>query len=367
MPAPAPRSWQPYVLPSVRAAEAAILAKKVNHEYAPITGVPEFVPLSMKFVYGENSPALKEKRVAGTQALSGTGALRLGGEMLARFVGKGAPVYVPTPTWGNHIPIFKDAGLVVKHYRYYDPKTIGLDFGGLMADVAAAPAKSIFMFHVCAHNPTGVDPTPEQWKEISAECKKRGHVVFMDCAYQGFASGDADKDAFAVRQFVADGHRLALAQSYAKNFGLYGQRVGAFSMVGADQAEAERLLSQIKIMIRPMYSNPPVHGARIVSTILGDAKLAAQWYGECKGMAERIQKMRTLLTSHLAKAGSSRDWSHINRQIGMFAFSGLNPKQVEAMTNEHHIYMTKDGRISMAGVTSGNVAYLANAMHSVSK
>lgn len=186
-------------------------------------------------------------------------------------------------------------------------------------------------------------------------------------AYQGFASGNIDKDAFAVRQFLKDGHQLALAQSYAKNMGLYGERVGAFSLVCNDKDEADRCLSQLKILIRPMYSNPPIHGAHIVREILGDKALRAQWLQEVKGMADRIIGVRTALKSNLEKEGSSKSWNHITDQIGMFCFTGLTPNQCERITKEFSIYLTKDGRISMAGVTSKNVEYLAHAVHAVTK
>jgi len=362
---------KPWVLPSIKAAEAKLVSEGWNgahqKEYAGITGIPEFVQASLKFGYGENSAALAEKRVAATQVLSGTGGGRLAFEFFARFLGKGTPIYMPDPTWANHLPMAKDAGMSLETYRYYDKKTFGLDFAGMMADIKAAKDGSIFMFHACAHNPTGVDPTQEQWKEISNLCKAKGHTAFIDTAYQGFASGDADKDAAALRMFVNDGNDVCVAQSFAKNFGLYGERVGCFSFVGENKEEADRILSQLKIIIRPMYSNPPIHGARIVATVLNDPKLNPQWYAECKSMADRIITMRTMLKDNLAKEGSVRNWDHVTNQIGMFCFSGMTPEQVGRMKDEFHIYMTKNGRISMAGVTSSNVGYLAHAMHACTK
>jgi len=362
---------KPWVLPSVKAAEAKLVAEGWNgvfqKEYAGITGIPEFVNASLEFGYGKDSPAIKEKRIAAAQVLSGTGGGRVAFEFMARFVGKNTPIYMPDPTWANHLPMAKDAGLSLATYRYYDKKTIGLDFTGMLEDIKAAPSGSIFMLHACAHNPTGVDPTMEQWKEISAAMKAKGHIVFFDSAYQGFASGDADKDAAALRYFVAEGHDVILAQSYAKNFGLYGERVGCLSIVGKTAEEADRLLSQLKILIRPTYSNPPIHGARIVATVLNDAKLNPQWYAECKQMADRIITMRTALVAGLQKAGSTKNWDHVTSQIGMFCFSGMTPEQVDRLKTEFHIYMTKNGRISMAGVTSKNVEYLASSMHEVTK
>jgi len=359
---------KPWVLPSVRAAERKLLEQEVNKEYLGIAGLPQFLKLSMEFAYGPDSTPLKDGRLARVQTLSGTGACRLAGEFFNRFkISAENAIYQPTPTWGNHIPIFRDAGMEVRQYAYYNKETIGLDFDGMIRDMTAAPDGSVFLLHACAHNPTGVDPTMEQWKEISQVMKQKNHRPFFDCAYQGFASGDAEKDAQAIRLFAKDGHQICLGQSYAKNFGLYGERVGAFSVVCADAEEAARVESQLKILIRPMYSNPPAQGARIVQTVLEDLVLKPQWYKECKSMADRIIKMRTLLKEHLEKAGSTSDWSHVVDQIGMFCFSGITPEQVDIMREKHHIYMTKDGRISMAGVTTKNVEYLAHALHDVTK
>lgn len=354
---------KPVVLNSIRKAERRMLEQDLNHEYLPIHGLQSFIDRSMEFAYGEDSSALG--RLSAVQALSGTGALRVGFEFINRFIGPGTAMYMPDPTWANHIPTAADAGLEVKKYRYYDKDTIGLDFAGLMDDVQNAPSGSFFLLHACAHNPTGVDPTQDQWRELSAAFKAKGHFAFFDSAYQGFASGNPDQDAFAVRQFVSDGHCIALCQSFAKNFGLYGERVGTFSLVCADAGEAKRVQSQLKMLVRPMYSSPPVYGARVVDTILADDALKAEWYQECKSMADRIIEMRELLTSELVSAGSTRDWSHIKSQIGMFCFSGLTPAEVKRIVEHHHVYMTGNGRISMAGVTSGNAKYIAEAMHEV--
>jgi aspartate aminotransferase len=221
---------------------------------------------------------LSEKRNATVQSISGTGALRIGAEFLNKWFSASKVIYQPTPTWGNHVPIFKFAGLEVKNYAYYDKNTCGLDEAGCLGDIAKIPKKSIILLHACAHNPTGVDPTQDQWKKISELCKKQELFVFFDMAYQGFASGDTVKDAYAVRYFIEQGHNICLAQSFAKNMGLYGERVGAFTVVANDQDEAARILSQLKILIRPMISNPPIHGARIANKILSDEGLKNQWY-----------------------------------------------------------------------------------------
>jgi len=274
---------------------------------------------------------------------------------------------MPSPTWGNHIPLFKDSGLTVKTYRYYDPKTCGFDFQGALDDIRKIPENSIILLHACAHNPTGVDPKPEQWAEMSQAIKDKKLFPFFDMAYQGFASGSIDRDASALRLFLKDGHHVAIAQSFAKNMGLYGERVGAFSFVCGTKEEADKVMSQLKIIIRPMYSNPPVHGARIAAEILTDSSLRGQWLNEVKGMADRVITMRNQLKENLKKEGSARNWSHITDQIGMFCFTGMTPDQVEKLTKEHSVYLTKDGRIAIVGITTGNVKYLAHAMHQVTK
>ncbi|KAF4550245.1 Aspartate aminotransferase-like protein 3 [Elsinoe fawcettii] len=355
---------KPYVLPSVKSAESKVVQSNLDKEYAGITGVPDFTKAAAVLAYGADSAAITEGRVAITQSISGTGALRIGGEFLARFH-PSKTIYIPTPSWANHKAVFSDSGLEVKQYRYYNKDTIGLDFEGMVEDIKKIPKNSIVLLHACAHNPTGVDPTEEQWRAISDAVKEGGHYPFFDMAYQGFASGDTDKDAFALRHFIKEGHQVALSQSFAKNMGLYGERVGAFSIVCADKAEKARVDSQIKILVRPLYSNPPVHGARIASTILNDPALNKQWLGEVKGMADRIIKMRALLKGNLEKLGSKRNWNHITDQIGMFAYTGLKPEQMDALAKEHSVYATKDGRISVAGITSKNVGRLAEAIYKI--
>ncbi|KAI6182415.1 Aspartate aminotransferase [Aphelenchoides bicaudatus] len=345
---------KPFVLPSVRKAEELIINAKLDKEYTTIAGIPD----------------------------NGTGALRIGAEFLSKWFSSSKQIYQPTPStnytfinqlqfvffaWGNHVPIFKFAGLEVKQYRYYDKKTCGFDESGCLQDIGSIPKKSIILLHACAHNPTGVDPNKEQWQKISEICKQRELYVFFDMAYQGFASGDTVKDAFAVRHFIEQGHNICLSQSFAKNMGLYGERVGAFTIVANDQDEAARVMSQLKILIRPIISNPPIHGARIANKILSDEGLKKQWLSDVKLMADRIIGMRTQLKSLLAKEGSTRNWNHITDQIGMFCFTGISPEQVEKLTKEYSIYLTKDGRISVAGVSSNNIEYLAHALHQVTK
>ena len=326
-----------------------------------LAGVPGFADVALKFILGD---AKDSRPIAAVQSLSGTGALRLAGHFLSEY-SPGKTVYLPNPTWGNHNKIFAQSSVPVNSYKYYNPKTIGLDFEGMKADIKAAPSGSVILLHACAHNPTGIDPSHEQWKELSALIKDKEHLVLFDSAYQGFASGDAEADAFAVRLFLEEGHSMMICQSFSKNFGLYGERVGALSITAQSADEAERITSQLKATARAMYSNPPIHGAHIVKRIMTDPKLEAQWRQDCKHMATRIQDMRTALAASLEAAGSTLDWSHVTQQIGMFCYSGMSEDEVQRLGDEHHVYLTSNGRISMAGVTPENVQYLADAMHEV--
>ncbi|KAK0478442.1 glutamic oxaloacetic transaminase AAT1 [Armillaria novae-zelandiae] len=338
---------KPYILTSVKKAEDLIATNHPDKEYLPITGLPEFTKNAAKLAYGADSVPLSQGAIAVTQSISGTGALRIGGAFLARHYPHSKVIYLPNPSWGNHTPIFRDSGLEVRNYRYFDKGTVGLDFEGLKADLKAAPEQSIVLLHACAHNPTGIDPTPEQWKEISDIVQEKKLFPFFDMAYQGFASGSTSRDAFAV-------HQVALAQSFAKNMGLYGERA--------------RVDSQLKIVIRPMYSNPPMHGALIANGILSDPALYSEWEAEVKGMADRIISMREKLYNMLSKdLKTPGEWGHIKSQIGMFSFTGLTQPQTKALAEKAHVYMTADGRISMAGLNAGNIEYFAESVNAAVK
>mmetsp|Transcript_24634 Transcript_24634/g.49142 ORF Transcript_24634/g.49142 Transcript_24634/m.49142 type:complete len:441 (-) Transcript_24634:88-1410(-) len=359
---------KPWILPSVRKAEERLLVDPtVNKEYAPIAGDAKYVDLALGFAYGTDADMTK---LAGVQTLSGTGACRVGGHFLSKFVPKPegmdkVPIYIPNPTWGNHIAIFNNCGMDVRRYRYYNSKTNRLDYDGLIEDLKEAPEGSVILLHACAHNPTGCDPTMEQWKDISDLIKSKKHHCFFDSAYQGFASGDAEADASALRLFVSEGHNVVLAQSFAKNFGLYGERTGTLSVVCNSLEERSAVMSQLKLIIRPMYSSPPIHGSSIVKTVLTDEELTAEYYDNCKEMATRINAMRVKLVEVLKEVGSDHDWSHVTEQIGMFAYTGMNSDMCDELTSKYSIFLTRDGRISLAGLNDGNIEYVAKAVHDV--
>ncbi|OWR51763.1 aspartate aminotransferase [Danaus plexippus plexippus] len=356
---------KPFILPSVRKAESIIHGKGLNHEYAPIGGEAAYTSAVAELAFGECSQVIQNKSNAFNNTLSGTGALRLGLEFVTKHYAKNKEVWLSSPTWGNHPQICNTLGLPHKKYRYFDSKTNGFDIEGALEDICKIPKGSIILLHACAHNPTGVDPKPEEWKQLSQAIKDRELFPFFDMAYQGFATGSVDNDAFALRQFADDGHQVMLAQSFAKNMGLYGERVGALTLLCGDQESAAKVMSQLKIMIRTMYSNPPLYGSRLVKEILTNNELKQQWLADVKQMADRIISMRTQLRSGIEGAGNKQKWNHITDQIGMFCFTGLKPDQVARLTKEFHIYLTKDGRISVAGISSKNVNYVAEAIHKV--
>ena len=357
----------PYVLKCVRKAEEKLLQQNLDKEYTMISGNKTFTKNAAWLAFGEESEVLTGSLNATVQGISGTGTLRLGAEFLKKFYPKSEVAYLPNPSWANHAQIMSHVGIKAGYYRYYDPNTLGFDIRGCLDDLNNLPERSLVLLHACAHNPTGVDPTPEEWKEISQVMKKKNHFPFFDMAYQGLASGDLDKDAFALRLFMADGHLLALSQSFAKNMGLYGERVGAFTILCNTKDQASAVESQLKIIIRPMYSSPPINGARLLNAVFEDDSLYRQWLVEIKFMANRIEHMRRELRSKLETLGSVRDWSHITKQIGMFCYSGLTADQVDTLAKKYSIYLTRDGRISIVGITPSNVDYLAQAINEVTK
>jgi len=362
---------KPWILPCVKKAETILAQQvedeKINHEYLPVLGLESFTKAATRMLLGDDSPALAENRAFGVQSLSGTGALRNGAEFLKRIMGADT-VYVSAPTWGNHNLLFKHAGYsAIKSYRYWDADNKNLDFEGWCADLSAAPAKSVIILHACAHNPTGVDPTKEQWQRIADICRANQLFPFFDCAYQGFASGCLDTDAWSVRFFVSQGFELFCSQSFSKNFGLYNERCGNLTVVTNNPANMDNMKSQMTLIVRAMVSNPPAHGARIVDTVLANPDLYQEWRDCIRTMSARIISMRTQLREKLEGLGTPGDWSHITTQIGMFSYTGLSQEECIFLKEEKHLYLLKSGRISMCGVTSSNVDYVAKAIHDAVK
>lgn len=356
----------PWVLPVVKTAERLLLlqleAGEINHEYLPIGGLNEFVKNSYELACGADNVVLKQNRVGGVQCISGTGSLRTIGEFCAKF-NANKDILVSNPTWGNHNAIFKAAGLNVSSYNYWNPETRGLDLEGMKKDLNGASDGATVVLHACAHNPTGVDPTVDQWKEIGEICKAKGFTVVFDSAYIGFASGCPDTDSASYRLFMTMDIPVFICQSYSKNFGLYNERTGAVICVGPTAEATVAIVSQLKILVRANWSNPPAHGARIVAIVLGTPELRAEWFAHLQEMSGRIKQMRAALKAALVAKDTPGTWEHITRQIGMFSFTGLTPDQVDFINEKYHIYMLKNGRVNMCGLTEPTVEHLATAIH----
>ncbi|XP_023716437.1 aspartate aminotransferase, cytoplasmic isoform X2 [Cryptotermes secundus] len=355
---------KPWVLPVVRKTEKQLADDEtLNHEYLPVLGLDACSSAATKMLLGADSSAFAQGRAFGVQTLSGTGALRVGAEFLLRQL-KYTTFYYSSPTWENHHLLFTNAGFTEpRQYRYWNAETRSLDLDGFLEDLRAAPKDSVIILHACAHNPTGCDPTHEQWTQIADVIEERQLFPFFDSAYQGFASGDLEKDAWAVRYFADRGFELLCAQSFAKNFGLYNERVGNLTMVVKDVGDLLAVKSQLTLIVRGMYSNPPNHGGRIVATVLNNPQLLEEWKECVRTMANRVLDMRRGLKERLERLGTPGTWDHIVTQIGMFSYTGLSPRQVEHLTQKYHIYLLKSGRINMCGLTTKNIDYVAKAIH----
>ena len=351
------------LLACVAAAEQQLVEAAKPRGYLPIDGIAAYDAAVQGMVFGADSEPVKAKRVATVQAVGGTGGLKIGADFLKRL-NPNAKVLISDPSWENHRALFTNAGFVVENYPYYDAQARGIDFAGMRAALEAAPAGTIIVLHACCHNPTGYDLTPVQWDEVVTVVKARGLVPFLDMAYQGFGLG-LFEDGAAVAQFVASGLDFFVSTSFSKSFSLYGERVGALSVVCESADEAARVLSQLKIVIRTNYSNPPIHGAQIVAAVLASPSLRAQWEQELAGMRARIKMMRTALVKNLAAAGVKQDWSFITRQQGMFSYSGLNAVQMQRLRSEFGIYGVDSGRICVAALNHKNLDAVAKAIASV--
>jgi aromatic-amino-acid transaminase len=348
------------LLSCVQKAEEILIATPAPRTYLPIEGLAAYDKAVQELVFGADSAVLQEKRAVTVQAIGGTGALKIGADFLKRFA-PDAEVYISDPSWENHRALFESAGFKVNNYAYFDAATHGVNFAGMIADIKAMPAGSIVLLHACCHNPTGADLTSAQWDEVIAAVTNGGLVPFLDMAYQGFGAGIAE-DGAVVRRFAAAGGPLLVSNSFSKSFSLYGERVGALSVVAATSEEAARLMSQLKRVVRTNYSNPPVHGGKVVATVLTTPELRQMWEDELAAMRVRIKEMRESFVVKLQAKG--HDFAFVRDQIGMFSYSGLSKAQVEQLRAKS-IYAVDTGRICVAALNSRNIDIVIDAIAEV--
>ena len=350
------------LLRAVVEAEAALTAARAPRGYLPIEGIAAYDKAVQKLLLG-NSPLIEQGRVITTQAIGGTGALKTGADFLKRLL-PDATVAISDPSWENHRALFEAAGFPVRNYRYYDAFSNGVNRGGLLEDLKNLPARSIVVLHACCHNPTGVDLTPEDWQAVLEIVREREHVPFLDIAYQGFGDG-IEEDAAAVRLFAQSGLTFFVSSSFSKSFSLYGERVGALTIVTGDQEETGRVLSQVKRVIRTNYSNPPTHGASVVAAVLNSPELRVMWETELGEMRDRIRTMRLAMVEQLAALNAKRDFGFVAEQRGMFSYSGLTTEQVERLRAEFGIYAVGTGRICVAALNTRNLPAVTKAIAEV--
>ncbi|EJN17354.1 aspartate/tyrosine/aromatic aminotransferase [Pseudomonas sp. GM79] len=348
------------LLRAVVEAETIRAAQHVSRGYLPIDGIAAYDQAVQKLLFGNDSPLIAAGRVITTQAVGGTGALKIGADFLKQLL-PNAVVAISDPSWENHRALFETAGFPVQNYRYYDAATHDVNRAGLLEDLNALPSGSIVVLHACCHNPTGVDLSPADWKNVLEVVKAKGHVPFLDMAYQGFGDG-IDEDAAAVRLFAESDLTFFVSSSFSKSFSLYGERVGALSIVSESKEEGARVLSQVKRVIRTNYSNPPTHGASIVAAVLNSPVLRAQWEEELAEMRLRIRGMRIQMVDLLAKNAPQRDFSFVGRQRGMFSYSGLTVEQVTRLRSEFGIYALDTGRICVAALNQSNIDAVTKAI-----
>lgn len=353
------------LLECVRRAEETRVKSGTPKSYLPIDGIAAYDKAVQALVFTAESEAIKSGRIVTVQALGGTGGLKIGADFLKQ-ISPGASVWISAPSWENHRALFEGAGFAVKEYPYYDPKTHGLNFEGMLGALKKLPAGAIVVLHSCCHNPTGVDLDQAQWKQVLDVVQSRGIVPFLDLAYQGFSEG-TDADAFAPRLFAEAMQPVFLSSSFSKSFSLYGERAGAFSLVAGSSDEAARALSHLKRIVRTNYSNPPAHGSDIVARILADAELRKLWETELGAMRDRIKVMRRYLVDGIHQRVPGADFSFVLQQRGMFSYSGLSREQVLRLRSEYSIYTIETGRICVAALTSKNIDYVADAIARVMK
>ncbi|HEX2543346.1 MAG TPA: amino acid aminotransferase [Ramlibacter sp.] len=351
------------LLQCVQKAEEKMMAAHAARGYLPIDGIAAYDAAIKSLVFGADSELVKAGRVATVQALGGTGGLKIGADFLFKLNPK-ATVLISDPSWENHRGIFRDAGFEVGTYPYYDADKRGINFEAMLKTLQSAAAGTVVVLHACCHNPTGYDLTPAQWDQVVEAVKARKLVAFLDMAYQGFAEGIA-QDGAAVQKFVASGEDFFVSTSFSKSLSLYGERVGALSVLCSNKDDATRVLSQLKIVIRTNYSNPPTHGGQIAATILNTPELRALWEDELAGMRTRIKEMRVAIVEKLKAAGVQRDFSFITHQVGMFSYSGLTKDQMVRLRNEFGVYGIDSGRICIAALNSKNIEYVAQSIAAV--
>ena len=351
------------LLECVQKAEARLMEKPTARNYLPIDGIAAYDNAVKALVFGAESEPVQSGRVATIQGLGGTGGLKVGADFLRKLLPQ-AKVLISDPSWENHRGIFTNAGFTVETYTYYDPARLGIHFDGMLASLNAAPAGTIVLLHACCHNPTGYDLSPAQWDQVIAVVKARELTPFLDMAYQGFGHGIAE-DGAVVAKFVASGLQFFISTSFSKSFSLYGERVGALSVLCFDKAEADRVLSQLKTVIRTNYSNPPTHGGAVVATVLNNPELRALWEKELGQMRVRIKDMRQKLVDGLKAAGVQQDFGFITQQIGMFSYSGLSKDQMVRLRSEFGVYGTDSGRMCVAALNNHNVAHVCKAIATV--
>lgn len=353
------------LLECVKAAEQQMMAPPTARGYQPIDGIAAYNKAVQGLVFGETAEAVTGGRIATVQSIGGTGALKIGADFL-KTMAPNATVLVSDPTWDNHRALFQNAGFTVGTYPYYDEARRAFNFEGMLAGLSQAAAGSIVVLHACCHNPTGYDLSSAQWAQVIDVIKARNLVPFLDMAYQGFGAGIRE-DGAVVDQFIAAGLQFFVSTSFSKNFSLYGERVGALSVVCADKDECKRVLSQLKIRVRTNYSNPPTHGAKIISIVLSDPQLRAQWEQELAGMRVRIREMRTALVEKAKAAGVTQDLSYITEQRGMFSYSGMTREQMQRLRSEFGIYGVDSGRICVAALNPKNIDAVAAAIATVTR
>ncbi len=351
------------ILSSVKKAEERLLATEKSKSYLPMTGSPEFASAVQELLFGAGSEVISSKRAVTAQSPGGTGGLRVAGDLF-KAVYPGARIWLSDPTWANHNGIFTAAGLELGTYPYYDAEQKCLAFDKMMAAINQIPAGDIVLLHGCCHNPTGMDPTIDQWTQIAAVLAKRKLVAMVDFAYQGLAEG-LEEDAASVRVLCEPGREVVIASSFSKNFGLYRERVGAVTIVCGSAETAEKAASHLKLSIRRKYSNPPSHGGAIVATVLSDPQLRKEWEGEVAVIRDRIHEMRRLVVDTLKAKGVKQDFSFIVGQNGMFSFSGLTKDQVDTLRKKNAIYIVGSGRINVAGLTKGSMDRFCEAVAAV--